>query len=74
MVRLGKESGLHSFEQVTVTFSILVTALYAGMRIKVTNSDPDLDSLSSTLWPAGRLCTNGPQKACSKLTLQQPAS
>ena len=73
MVRLGQESGLHSFEQVTVTFSILVTALYVGMEIKATDGDPKLDSLSSTLCPAGRLCTSRPPKACSKPTLQQPA-
>lgn len=73
MLRLGKESGLHSFEQVTVTFSILVTALYVGMKIKTADGDPNLDSLSSTLWPADRLCTSRPPKAYSKLTLQQPA-
>ena len=56
MVRLGKEGGLHSFEQVTVTFSILVMVLYVGMKIKVTDGDANLDSPSSTLWPAGSLC------------------
>lgn len=44
MVKLGKESGLHSFEQVTITFPILITVLHAVMRIKLTHSDPDLDS------------------------------
>lgn len=73
-VEVRKESGLHSFEQVTVTFSILDTmTLYVGMKIKTADSDPNLDSLSSTLWLADRLCTSRPPKACSKLTLQQPA-
>lgn len=45
MVRLGKESGLHSFEQVTITFPMVVAALQAVMRIKVTSGDPDLDCL-----------------------------
>lgn len=73
MVRLGKEGGLHSFEQVTVTFSILVNVLYVGMKIKVSDGDPNLDSPSYTLWSAGSLCTSRPLKTCSKLTLQQHA-
>lgn len=68
MVRLGKESGLHSFEQVTGIFPILVSALHAVMKIKLAHSDPDLDSPPSMLWPAGRLSTNRPLKACSTLT------
>lgn len=43
MVRLGKESGLHSFEQVTTAVPMVVTALWAMTKIKVTHGDPDLD-------------------------------
>uniref|UniRef100_A0A452RLS7 Long-chain-fatty-acid--CoA ligase n=1 Tax=Ursus americanus TaxID=9643 RepID=A0A452RLS7_URSAM len=44
MVKLGKQSGLHSFEQVNITFPILVTTLHAMLKIKLTHGDPDLHS------------------------------
>lgn len=43
MVRLGKQSGLHSFEQVNIPFPILVTTLHAVLKITLTQGDPDLD-------------------------------
>lgn len=77
MVKLGKQSGLHSFEQVNITFPILVTTLHAVLKIKLTRGDPDLHSpLPSTpamLRPTDRLCTDRPLQACSKPTLQQAA-
>ncbi|XP_030878260.1 long-chain-fatty-acid--CoA ligase 6, partial [Leptonychotes weddellii] len=36
MVRLGKQSGLHSFEQVNIPFPVLVTTLHAVLKITLT--------------------------------------
>lgn len=71
---LGKRRWTPFFWTGNYYLPILVTALFAVMKIKLTHSDSDLDSPSSVLWPTGRLCMHRPLKACSKMTLQQPAS